>query len=100
MDISFAVVERLFISLIVPCIRPNTMPVVIHILESAQSKTIFNKLVPRISKVMPAIESGIHAMSMNEEIIFLRLIDIIFAFMEIFPVYDGSYNDIVSDALK
>lgn len=100
MDISLTVVERLFVSLIVPCIRPNTMPVVIHILKSAQSKAVFKNLMHRIPRVIPAIESNIRAMPMDEEMIFLQLIDILFAFMEMFPVRDSSYNDIVSEALE
>lgn len=93
-------VERLFVSLIIPCIRPNTIPVLIHILKSAQSRAVFKKLVLRIPKILPAIESNIRAMSMDEEMIFLELIDIIFALMEMFPVRDDSYNDIVSEAFK
>lgn len=76
------------------------MPVVVHILKSAQSRAVFKQLVSRIPKVMPAIESNIRAMSMDDEMIFLELIDILFALMEMFPVHDGSYDDVVSEALK
>lgn len=96
MEISLAVVEQLFIALIIPCIRPNAFPVVIHILRSAQSLAVFEKLMHRIPKVIPAIESNIRAMSTDEELIFQQLIDIIFALMRKFPVADDSYREIVS----
>lgn len=89
-------IESLFISLIIPCIRPNTMPLVVHILKSTQSATIFEKLVSRIPKVIPTVESSIRLMSVDEESRFDELIDVIFALMEKFPSWDSTYNDIVS----
>lgn len=98
MELSLNVVESLFISLIIPCIRPNTFPVVIHILKSAQSLAVFEKIMGRIPKVMPAIESSIRSLSMmtDEARLFQQLIDIIYALLDKFPVFNDSYKDIVS----
>lgn len=96
MDLSLSIVEAMFISLIIPCIRPNSFPIVIHILKSAQSLAVFEKLVSRIPKVLPAVDSNIRTNSMEEEVVFQQLIDIIFALMRKFPVFDDSYGALVS----
>lgn len=98
MELSLSVVERLFIALIIPCIRPNVFPVVIHIMRSAQSLEIFKKLIPRIPKVLPSVESSVHALSAinNDWDNLYLMVDIIFALMSKYPVYDDSYKEIVS----
>lgn len=55
MEISKSVVDSLFLSLIIPVVRPNTVKVLSHILCSAQSYALFMKIVPRIPRALQRI---------------------------------------------
>lgn len=56
MEIADTVLERLCLSLIIPVVRPNSIKVFSYILCSAQSKTVFFKILPRIFKVFQNIQ--------------------------------------------
>lgn len=55
MEIAESVIDGLFLSLIIPVVRPNTVKVLSHILCSAQSRALFMKIVPRIQRALQSI---------------------------------------------
>lgn len=97
MEISNQLIEQLFISLIIPCIRPNVFPVVVHILKSAQSHELFHKILGRIPKVFHQIENSLGTATNDISVRDLQLlVDIVSALMVKFPVNNNIYNEIVS----
>lgn len=55
MEIAESVIDGLFLSLIIPVVRPNTVKVLSHILCSAQSRALFMKIVHRIPRALQSI---------------------------------------------
>lgn len=97
MEIADSLIERLCLSLIIPVVRPSTVKVLSHILCSAQSKTLFMKIVPRIPKVIQSIQSNLN--SSNETNIppdVQLFFDLLSAFVNRYGVSDPVFRDIVS----
>lgn len=98
MEIANAVIEALFISLIIPVVRPNTIKVFSHILCSAQSRALFMKLMPRMPKILHAVKSqqsdGSHAADLQ------HFVDVISAFVKRYNTFDGTFDEIVSFASR
>lgn len=96
MDIAGHIIVQLFISLIIPIIRPHVMPVVLYILSAAQSQKIFDLIVPRVPKVIERIEHSLMIGDETDEKYLHHLIDVISALTLQFPIY-GGYPEIVSE---
>lgn len=93
MEIADSVIERLILSLIIPVVRPNSVKVLSHIICSSQSKTLFQKIVPRIPGVLHNIQ---HNLNSNDPALppdIQLAIDLITACVQKYAVYD---NEIVS----
>lgn len=86
MEIADSVIERLFLSLIIPVVRPNSVKVLSHILCSAQSKTLFMKIVPRIPKVFPTMVNWANDSAIPPDV--QLFIDLISAFVTKYGIYD------------
>lgn len=87
MEIADSVVERLVLSFIIPVVRPNTVKVLSHILCSAQSKTLFMKIVPRIPKAFHYTVKNIANDSAIPADVQL-FIDLISAFVTKYGIYE------------
>lgn len=93
MEIADSVIERLLISLIIPVVRPNSVKVLSHIICSSQSKTLFQKIVPRIPKVLHSMQSNFSSNDPAFPPDIQLVIDLISACVDKYGVYD---NEIVS----
>lgn len=91
MEIADSVIERLFLSLIIPVVRPNSVKVLAHILCSAQSGTLFMKYSKRIPKVFQTMSNFPHDSSIPPDV--QLFIDLISAFVNKYGICD---NEIVS----
>lgn len=93
MEVANAVIEALFISLIIPVVRPNTIKVFSHILCSAQSRSLFMKIMPRIPKILQSVKVGSSDASHAADL--QHFVDIISAFIKKFNTFDGTFDEIV-----
>lgn len=97
MEIADAVIEQLFISLIIPVVRPSSIKVFRHILCSAQSKPLFDKIVGRIPKVLQYVENSCKA-TPNDQTMqndFQDMIDLVWIFVNKYNNYDDTYVEVV-----
>lgn len=93
MEIADEVIVQLCISLIIPVVRPNSMKVLSHILCSAQSRELFQKIVPRIPKVISAIKN---TPSESTDYDLQHFIDLVSVFVNRYNICDGTFDLIVS----
>lgn len=93
MEVANAVIEPLFISLIIPVVRPNTIKVFSHIICSAQSRALFMKIMPRIPKTLQTVKLGPNDASHASDL--QHFVDIISAFIKKFNTFDGIFDEIV-----
>lgn len=100
MSISLAIIEKLFISLIIPAIQPNVINLVVHILIHAQSIQIFKKINPRIVKVLTQMNSNMNLPSIEDRLEVERrfdlMIDIIYALLDKFAPYIENHEATVN----
>lgn len=100
MDIASQVIEPLCLSLIIPFIRPYVMPVVIYILKSVQNDaSIFQKIVPRLPKLLNQIDNTIRSAPANGDSSTVEnlqlLVDTISALVLHYPAWDDTYKELV-----
>lgn len=93
MEIADSEIERLCLSLIIPVVRPNSIKVFSHILCSAQSRDLFIKIVPRIPKLLQALNHSNDSQVAPDVQLF---IDLVSAFVHRYGVYDLKFVEIVS----
>lgn len=86
MEIADSVIERLFLSLIIPVVRPKCIKVLSHILCSAQSLNLFMKIVPRIPKVFATMTNFPNAPIIPPDV--QLFIDLIYAFVKKYDIND------------
>lgn len=98
MEIADSLIERLCLSLIIPVVRPNSVKVISHILCSAQSRTLFMKIVPRIPKVFQSIQNNLNDSSIPTDV--QLFIDLVSACVNRYGVYDPAFKEIVSKLMK
>lgn len=87
MEIAESVIDGLFLSLIIPVVRPNTVKVLSHILCSAQSRALFLKIVPRIPRALQSILSVAQDSAIPSDI--QLSIDLISTFCSKYGIYDS-----------
>lgn len=92
MEIADTVVERLCLSLIIPVVRPNTIKVLSHILCSAQSKKLFNKIEIRLPNVIK--QCLVQGANIAPD--FQLLVDLVSVFVNRFPIYNSQRDELVS----
>lgn len=97
MEIADSEIERLCLSLIIPVVRPNSIKVFSHILCSAQSRDLFIKIVPRIPKVLQALNHSNDSQVAPDVQLF---IDLVSAFVHRYGVYDLKFAEIVSFSMS
>lgn len=91
MEIAELVIDGLFLSLIIPVVRPNTVKVLSHILCSAQSRTLFLKIVHRIPRALQSILNNANDSPIPPDI--QLSIDLIYIFCTKYDILD---NEIVT----
>lgn len=90
LDLAAENISELFITLIIPFVRPRSKPIVFLMLASIRhTPKIFHKIIPRTTNVLKQIQSEDNSSFQDLLCFFSQLIDL-------FPGYDEKYEDIVS----
>lgn len=100
MSISNDTIEKLFLSLIIPAIQPNTVNLVAHILIHASSIEIFKHIYARIPSVLHQMKRNLDAAPKDDQLDiekrFDLILDIIYVLMRKFSIHFDDSKKIVS----
>lgn len=97
LEIAIEVIEQLFISMVIPFIRPNTLPVLIHILAMARSRDVLMKIWQRIPAILKRVCEEYSGKEIHPDI--QKIIDSICLLIELFPIHNEHTPAVVSSQL-